>query len=43
MILWAKQNGAKANVALNKAKRQALSAFRVRGKRMISGAYNEKI
>jgi Fic family protein len=43
LTLWSKQNGVKANVALNKAKRQTIPAFRVREKWMISEAYNEKL
>lgn len=35
LSLWAKQNGIKANVAANKAKRQTIPAFRMREKWMI--------
>lgn len=39
LSLWAKQNGAKANIAANKAKRQTIPAFRLREKWMIDESY----
>lgn len=39
LSLWAKQNGVKANIAANKAKRQTISAFRLREKWMIDESY----
>jgi Fic family protein len=42
LSVWAKQNEVKANVALNKAKRQTIPAFRLREKWMISETFREK-
>jgi Fic family protein len=36
---WARQNGIRANVMLNKAKRQTIPAFRLQGKWMIDASY----
>lgn len=41
LSIWAKSNGIKGNVAANKAKRQTIPAFRLKGKWMIDEAYNE--
>ncbi|MFN4911319.1 MAG: Fic family protein [Flavobacteriales bacterium] len=38
--LWASQQGLKPNVAANKAKRQTIPAFRLRGKWMIDASYS---
>lgn len=38
---WAKQNNIRANVAANKAKRQTIPAFKIRGKWMIAEDYTE--
>lgn len=37
--IWAKNNGIKGNVAANKAKRQTIPAFRLKGKWMIDEAF----
>lgn len=42
LSVWAKQNNVKGNVAANKAKRQTIPAFRLRGKWMIDEAFKEK-
>jgi Fic family protein len=42
LSLWAKQNDVRANVALNKAKRQTVPSFRLRNKWMISETFREK-
>lgn len=39
LSVWAKQNGVKANIAANKAKRQTIPAFRLREKWMIDEEY----
>lgn len=39
---WAKQNGIPGNVAANKAARQILPDFRVRGVWMITGDYTKE-
>lgn len=39
LSVWAKQNGTKANIAANKAKRQTIPAFRLRGKWVIDGDF----
>lgn len=41
LSIWAKNNGIKGNIAANKAKRQTIPAFRLKGKWMIDEAYNE--
>ncbi|MDR3346609.1 MAG: Fic family protein [Campylobacteraceae bacterium] len=43
LSLWAKQNNVKGNIALNKAKRQTIPAFRLREKWVISETYRENI
>lgn len=40
--IWAVQNGIKPNVATNKAKRQTIPAFRIRGKWMIAEEYQSE-
>lgn len=39
LSIWASQNNIKGTVAANKAKRQTIPAFRLRGKWMIAGEY----
>lgn len=41
LSLWAKQNAVKGNVAVNKAQRQTIPAFRLREKWMIPETYRE--
>jgi Fic family protein len=41
LSLWAKQNNVRGNIALNKANRQTIPAFRVRQNWMISETYRE--
>ncbi len=41
LSLWASQNGVKPNIAANKAKRQTIPAFRLRGKWMIDEMYQD--
>jgi hypothetical protein len=43
LSVWASQQGIKPNVAANKAKRQTIPAFRIRGKWMISTDFNPTI
>jgi hypothetical protein len=38
---WAKKHNIRPNIALNKAKRQTIPSFRLRGKWMISDNYKE--
>lgn len=42
LSIWASQNGIKPNVATNKAKRQTIPAFRIRGKWMIAEEYQSE-
>ncbi|MFT4062665.1 MAG: Fic family protein [Edaphocola sp.] len=43
LSVWAKQNAAKGNVAANKAKRQTIPAFRLRGKWMIDEGFGAAV
>lgn len=43
LSVWASQQGIKPNVAANKAKRQTIPAFRIRGKWIISTDFNPTI
>jgi Fic family protein len=42
LSLWAKNNNIRGNIALNKAKRQSIPAFRQRGKWVVPEIYREK-